>query len=376
MLRECFERINTRDINRTYRLLELARKKEYEVCVWGAGNVGKTYGKEALDILGIKIDYYCDRNEEIVDTIVTENVVCKSEIYLKKHSENTICFVLIGYSYIESAVDYLIGLEIKNIITLDDLYELPQIINNNLLFVQEDRIAVYTCITGGYDDYKEPQYISDQCDYYLISEYPPLGNSVYNWINVRDVVPAYIDNSIYQNRYCKMFPHKIFPQYRYSIYIDGNVTIIGKVEKFVKKIENIPLIVPAKCFSDNYYSQMIRMMKIGFDQAETFIKQAYDYRTKGMPDTVGTFFCTILIREHNHPVCVNIMEDWWKEYNKFSNRDQMSFPFVLWENGIKKEDLYIICEEEKIGYFHKNPYWIIERTHKKERYIPYGEFKF
>ena len=376
MFEGSFDYINNRDIDRIYRLIELAKQNEYEVCVWGAGNVGKTYGKEALDILDIKIDYYCDVNETLVDSIITENIVCRSKDYLRNHAKNTVCFVLIGYSYIEAAIDYLVGLGIQNIVTLDDLYELPEIINENVPFVNEDRVAVYTCITGGYDEYKEPQYVSKRCDYFLISEYPPLKNSIYKWIDIKEVIPTYIDNPIYQNRYCKMFPHKIFPQYRYSVYIDGNVTIIGEIEKFAFGIKDIPLVIPAKCFSDNYYSQMIRMMKIGFDERNTFIRQAHDYRLQGMPDMVGTFFCTILIREHNNPLCKKIMEDWWNEYNKYSNRDQMSFPYVLWKNGLQKENLYIICEEEKTGYFHDNPYWKIERTHKKKRYIPYGEFKF
>ena len=35
------------------------------------------------------------------------------------------------------------------------------------------------------------------------------------------------------------------------------------------------------------------------------------------------------------------MDDWWEMIAKFSERDQLSFSYVLWKNNIRVEDISI-----------------------------------
>ena len=37
-------------------------------------------------------------------------------------------------------------------------------------YFSSERIAIYTCITGGYDSVIEPLFIPDNCDYYLVTD--------------------------------------------------------------------------------------------------------------------------------------------------------------------------------------------------------------
>ena len=47
------------------------------------------------------------------------------------------------------------------------------------------------------------------------------------------------------------------------------------------------------------------------------------------------------------------MEEWWDEYIKFSKRDQLSLPYVMWKNGYSFNDVKKIDEE---GVFWRRTY--------------------
>ena len=172
MTNEFVDIVFNRNNEKTKRIIQLSKNKKINVCVWGAGKVGKTLGKEILDYLGVKIDYYCDRNKKLVNTVIIDNIMCENEKKLFDNKENTVCFILLGYADIESACDYLINHGVKNIVTYDDLCELPEVIEYFLPMTGKVSTVIYTCITGGYDEVREPKYISDTCDYVLISENP------------------------------------------------------------------------------------------------------------------------------------------------------------------------------------------------------------
>lgn len=367
--KEFLDIVFNRDNNKTRKLIELSKNKEFEVCIWGAGKIGKTLGKEILDYLGVHINYYCDKNTKLLHTVITDNIICENEKRLFDNKKNTVCFVMLGYADIESACDYLISNGVKNIITYDDLCELPEIIEYFLPIIKKNKVVIYTCITGDYDDVREPEYISSNCDYVLISEAPPKKGSIYKWIELSKIIPEEIKDPIYQNRFCKMHPHLIFPNYRFSIYVDGNITITSEIEKFVDDLKSARIGVPGNNFSNNYYNHALRAVKMGGDNVETFLEQITDYHNQGMPMDIGSYLCNILIREHNHPICVKMMEEWWSEYLKYSKRDQMSFPYVLWKNNFSKRDLFLLCIDNEEGVYYKNSYWKYDRQHKKERFV-------
>ena len=62
-------------------------------------------------------------------------------------------------------------------------------------------------------------------------------------------------------------------------------------------------------------------------------------KKKGMPRNYGQFECSFLARENNNKTCMKLMDDWWNEVQRFSYRDQISFMYCAWKNGINKEDI-------------------------------------
>ena len=261
---------------------------------------------------------------------------------------------------------------VKNIVTYDDLLALPCTLKRHLPYMNRKDTAVYTCITGDYDEVREPRYISDRCDYFLISDKKGKPDSVYQWLDIHEFLPKDIESPIYQNRYCKINAHKIFPQYRYSIYVDGNITITGKIEESIEKLKRARIAVRSENYTDNIYQYALRCAQMGADLPEKILRQMEAYWLQGLPEDSGSYACGVLVREHNNPICVKLMEEWWQEFCAYAQRDQMSFTYVLWKNGFSKEDILLLCDLEEYDGWDKTPYWEYDVRHKKERFKAEG----
>ncbi len=49
-----------------------------------------------------------------------------------------------------------------------------------------------------------------------------------------------------------------------------------------------------------------------------------------------------LVWRHNEPDVAGVMENWWSEIEQGSRRDQLSFNYVAWKNGLQ----FKIIEED------------------------------
>ena len=67
------------------------------------------------------------------------------------------------------------------------------------------------------------------------------------------------------------------------------------------------------------------------------LKQILSYKKEGFPSHYGLFENNIIIRFHNDPKCVDIMETWWNEIITKTKRDQLSFAYSLWKNNVNSD---------------------------------------
>lgn len=342
-------------------LMKLAQGKEYEVCIWGAGNVGTHFGRQILHEMGISVDYYCDSNAALWGKEIIDGIKCfnPQEIREKK----IICFVMVSVHFQEEICRQAQGMGIEKIATYSELCELKE--KTYFPFRMNKQIAVYTCILDGYDKLKEPISVSEECDYYLISDEEPDHESVYKYIDSKKCVPEFISDNIRRNRYCKMNAHKLFPQYRYSIYCDGSIHLKRNVTEKIKSLKRTRVTALARGLWPSIYIEAMRAAEQFRDSKELLLKQAEKYWLEGMPEDFGTFACGVLIREHNNPICRKLMEDWWNEVERFSRKDQVSFPYVLWKNGYSMEDVDTINGND---VFDKT-YLIVDKEHLKPRIV-------
>lgn len=340
-------------------IIHFAKKENVKVFAWGAGMIGTGMGYEFLKKLDIKIDFFCDSDSEKWGNDVKDGIKCVSPYEMKKYDE-VVCFVLVGIKAEFEVCQELQKMGITKYVTCMELNTTNLFLYDCFPFLKQPRIVVYTCISGDYDKLIIPEYISEECDYYFISEKDITNGTIYKWINLDDVLPIKGLDNTRKNRYCKINVHEIFPQYDYSIYVDGNIKIISDIAMCLADIKRSGVAVSGKSSSLCTYVEALRCIGTQKDDKEKIIRQMERYYKEGMPRYFGEFLCNVLVRNHTNPTCKKLMEDWWNEVYRESKRDQLSFPYVLWKNGLTAEDVGAITENPRQGSY----YWQYEIGHK------------
>ena len=209
-----------------------------------------------------------------------------------------------------------------------------------------EKIAVYTSVFGDYDQVREPQYFADNIDYYFVSDKRPESLRGYQWVDAREYLPKGVNDAVMQNRFVKMHPHVLFPQYKYSVYIDGSVEIINDISMFVQK-SKIGISVFLHPLRDDIYMEALAVVNYRRANKEQVACQMRTYREENMPTELGLPEMRVFAREHNNLYCINIMEAWWDEFQTKSKRDQLSFMYAVWKNGFTLSDMFVLGRDMK-----------------------------
>lgn len=345
--------------NKAEAIIQLARSGDYKVCVWGAGYVGTHYGYELLKQWEINIDFYCDNNRDLHGTEIKDGIICISPGSMPV---KVVCFVLTSGHLVADITKQLTEMGIVNVVNYMELCEYRS--KNFFPFQKRNQIAVYTCVVGGYDEINEPEIAEENCDYYIISDEKPSGDTVYQYVNIDEVMEEDIHDNTRKNRYCKINAHKIFPNYRYSIYADGNIVLKKGIQRYIRELPKTRIAALAKTGYKSVYAEALRCMMHGRDDKEKFLRQVEQYWLDGMPEDFGLIVPAIMVREHNHPVCRRLMDDWWNEINRYSKRDMISLSYVLWKNGYTVDDAAVLSKEPDIIDGRE---WAFKRNHGKSR---------
>jgi len=194
-------------------------------------------------------------------------------------------------------------------------------------------IVIYTAIFGGYDNVVEPDIDLP----YKMVMFTDGDIKSDKWEVIK--VPALYKDSTRNARKYKLLPHRYLSEYNHSIWVDGNFKILK---------DPTPLVGNAicatydhtQCFDkrDCIYQEAQAILDLGKqnggykDNPDTIIKQVNHYSSVEYPQRNGLLSSGILVREHNNPMCVLTMEDWWTELKHGSKRDQLSFNYVAWKN--------------------------------------------
>lgn len=76
-------------------------------------------------------------------------------------------------------------------------------------------------------------------------------------------------------------------------------------------------------------------IQMGKGNRKTIQQQMKHYRDiEHYPSSHGLFACWFLLRKPNKRVA-RFNEAWWKEVERWSARDQLSFPYTLWKSKLK-----------------------------------------
>lgn len=203
-----------------------------------------------------------------------------------------------------------------------------------------NRRVVYTSIFGGYDTLITPENVSPNIDYICFTD-TNLESDVWQIIKV----PAIYNDSTRCARKYKLLPHRFLNQYDCSVWIDGNITIHGDVNKFIDTYlpsTNIAVYDHMQCFDKRnciyqeaqaifYFGQKNGNYK---DDPNTIQQQIERYMNDSYPQNNGLVSSGIILRNHNSADVIDCMEHWWSEVKYGSKRDQLSFNYSAWKTGL------------------------------------------
>lgn len=214
--------------------------------------------------------------------------------------------------------------------------------------------VVYTAIFGDYDRLRDPARISEDCDYVCLTDNAGLTSKRWKIVAVpEDGTPAGL-----KDRKVKILAHRYFPEYENSLYIDGNITLAGDASHLVNKyLDKGVMALSRHRDRDCIYEEAAICLQRRKGDAPAIARQIAKYRAAGYPDKNGLYANNVLLRKHNSPEVIRVMEDWWSEVQKESNRDQISFPFIARKNNFTPE----ILEEGPYG----GQGYFIKRAHKR-----------
>jgi hypothetical protein len=136
-----------------------------------------------------------------------------------------------------------------------------------------------------------------------------------------------------------MTPCKYFSGADYTIYLDGNIELLHTPELVIKDLlqEHDMALFPhpqRKCV----YHEARKCIRRKKGNPVLIEQQMGHYYLGGFPANFGLTACWVIVRR-NTPEVQHFGEAWWKEYLRFSCRDQLSFDFVRWQLGMKYDKI-------------------------------------
>lgn len=219
----------------------------------------------------------------------------------------------------------------------------------------EGKGVVYTVITGDYDTINEPEAGDSELSYILLTDKERPGYKGKWEIRVIDN-PDNLDN-IRLSRYPKMFPDLFFPEYDYSIYVDGSFIIKKDMRSFVETYRrDSGMICYAHFSSESIADEAVLLAERGKADKSVVDRQiaAYEKDGYGSKGYIAELGC--IARDHHDEALKKVMQDWWDEYMSYEHtRDQISFDYVTWKNGY----IFDLCDLS----VYINPWLEINKIH-------------
>ena len=171
-------------------------------------------------------------------------------------------------------------------------------------------------------------------DYHAFINYED-GNS--KWIT-HPIIPFSVDNQ-YKNRrdakVYKVLPFAFLPNYDYYFWVDSTHILEQNPHDVIKKyLKDSDVAVFKHPDRDCIYTEAEGVKRVGFDHPNLIDDQLAFYKDMCYPEHNGLYELPVRV-QRNTKLTQQMGWMWWEQICMFSSRDQISFPFVCHQLGIK-----------------------------------------
>jgi hypothetical protein len=198
------------------------------------------------------------------------------------------------------------------------------------------RTVVYACTHLDYDQIFSPVVPTPGVDFVLFADRKPRFVRGWQWRPLPAAVAGM--SQTLANRYCKFFPGAVLPEAACSVYLDANTLVLGDLTPLLAEFRasgaDIGLFPHRERSSlAEEFEFGRRVGKIPPADVEKGLAQLRRYREAGLPPDPPFTENAIIFRRHG-PRLEAAMQLWWSELLTYTQRDQLSLPYVLFASGI------------------------------------------
>ena len=216
--------------------------------------------------------------------------------------------------------------------------------SNKIYNFQESnkKIVIYTCITGDYDQLLELKNIDTQTFDYICFTNTKI-KEVYPWkiIDISNIqYEMNLSNQMFA-RYVKMNPHLFLSDYDLSIWINGNVSIIGDLKYFINMLNNKNYILTiSHPFRNSIYEEINYCVKNKKDTFQNLNKLHKYLISEGFLNVPKLILSNIILRRHNENDCKNIMKQWWFFTKNYTKCENTTFNYIIFKEFGKYQSVH------------------------------------
>ncbi|SEK63735.1 Protein of unknown function [Butyrivibrio sp. ob235] len=265
-----------------------------------------------------------------------KNLECENENYLRLLYNSQYYKTKVLSNYISTGQFLYLA---KRFFRRDKKIEGAQL---NVDYFSDERIAIYSCVTGKYDSIQKPIILPDNCDFYMVTDDPESVENCWNYIDVDEIVPDKSMSPKDKNRFVKMHPDYVFKDYKYSIYIDGNIKPISDFTKYINMVGQCGIATFMHPHNRCVYKECRTVLENKKASREEIDKHLQFFKKEGMPKNFGFADCGLIVRRHNDKMCRTFMDEWWEQYCQYSKRDQISFAYTAFKQGIQMSEITVL----------------------------------
>lgn len=193
--------------------------------------------------------------------------------------------------------------------------------------------AIYTVVTGDYDRPISPRgELAKNFDFILFTDRPKY---VRGW-NTRSFDSAGFSSRRVASRFGKMFFYQQLSEYDIVIYIDANVALIKGIETLTYQFLYSNCAIGLFPHPNRHSSaeEALYCLENGKLNDEERTQAELMRQSKlGFSDDIGLYEGCVIFRKPNSKEVEKLMEAWFKEFNYWQSRDQISLPFAIWKTN-------------------------------------------
>jgi len=231
------------------------------------------------------------------------------------------------------------------------------------------KFCVYTAITGDFEILNEqPAKKNSNIPFICFTDNSNTESS--SW-DIRTEPTLFKMDASRSQRYFKLLPHRVLPEFTHSLYIDNNIILKRSPEDiFEKYLAKDNFCLYQHGVRETVLDEFLEVSKLGLDEPSRVFEQLNHYLFHDA-EVVSQkpYWCGLLLRHHEMPEIQKAMETWFYQVLRYSRRDQLSFNFAITKSQVKP--IAINEGSDDSSWFHEHNYKTKRNLRSKARHQEY-----